>query len=154
MAAVTETTRVMIVEEAEELREFLVQTLRKGGYRVVVAGDGGEALALLQSSGVDAIVLDLGLPDMDGHQILRRLRLDPRTIGIPVIAVTTNPPFTPPSLDADCVLFKPVGSGRLLSELERMIGSGAQRPAASEPSAARAPLTNARDRNATCHHAA
>ena len=65
--------RVFVVEDDASLRETLRQALAAEGHRVETAGDAASALALIERVSVDAIVLDLGLPDMDGLDVLARL---------------------------------------------------------------------------------
>jgi two-component system copper resistance phosphate regulon response regulator CusR len=66
--------RLLLVEDTPRLRDTLVRTLRADGHAVDAAADGREALAFLDGFAYDIVVLDLMLPDMDGLDVLRRLR--------------------------------------------------------------------------------
>src|SRR4051794_6358802 len=64
----------LVVDDAEELRELLGSVLRREGFRVEMAADGDGALATARSSDPDVVVLDIGLPGIDGVEVCRRLR--------------------------------------------------------------------------------
>ena len=82
--------RILAVEDDPGIRDFYRSFLRESGHEALIAADGREALDLVQQQ-PDAIVLDLGLPEMDGYEVLERLRSDPGTRDIPVIIVTGYP---------------------------------------------------------------
>jgi DNA-binding response OmpR family regulator len=66
--------RALVVDDAAEFRELVAAVLRRDGFSVEVAGDGPAALDLARSFGPDVVVLDLGLPGMDGVEVCRQLR--------------------------------------------------------------------------------
>ncbi len=66
--------KVLVVEDDRSVTRMLGFALREAGFQVFLAGSGGEALAALEASPVDAVVLDLGLPDGQGSQVLEWLR--------------------------------------------------------------------------------
>ena len=68
------TERVLVVDDDRQIARALATGLRSHGYEVVTAGNGETALDLLTGSPFDIVVLDLGLPGMDGHEVIRRLR--------------------------------------------------------------------------------
>ncbi len=80
--------RVLVVEDSEVIRRVLSLILQGEGYLVDLADTGGSALALAQRLQPDAVTLDLGLPDVDGREVLRRLKEDPRTRSIPVVVIS------------------------------------------------------------------
>lgn len=80
--------RILIVEDEERIASFLVAGLEAHGYAVDRAATGGEALARLRAGTPDLIVLDLALPDIDGLDVLRRLREEHRRV--PVIILTAR----------------------------------------------------------------
>jgi CheY-like chemotaxis protein len=82
--------RILAVEDDADIRDFYRSFLREEGHEALLAADGRQALELARQK-PDAIVLDLGLPEMDGYQVLERLRSDPDTRDIPVIIVTAYP---------------------------------------------------------------
>ena len=66
--------RILIVEDEEHISSFLKKGLRSNGYTASVAETGHDALALARSGEFDLVILDIGLPDMDGYEVLQRLR--------------------------------------------------------------------------------
>ena len=71
-------SQILIVEDERRIASFLDKGLRAHGFTTIVAGTGEEALSHLRSGGIDLVILDIGLPGMDGHELLRELRsMDP-----------------------------------------------------------------------------
>jgi two-component system alkaline phosphatase synthesis response regulator PhoP len=81
---------VLVVDDEPNVRDYLAQILRDAGFRVVTAGDGVEALALIRASPPDFISLDLVMPRMSGHKLLYELRKDRDLSRIPVVIVTAH----------------------------------------------------------------
>lgn len=79
--------RILVVED-HPLNVKLVRLLLQGTYEVRTAGDADEALRVLQGYQPDLILMDVQLPGMDGLELTRRLKADPRTRGIVVVALT------------------------------------------------------------------
>jgi two-component system KDP operon response regulator KdpE len=79
--------RVLLIDDEPQIRKFLDISLRAQGWRTLLAATGTEGLALLASQGADLVVLDLGLPDLDGQAVLRELRQWSR---VPVIVLTVR----------------------------------------------------------------
>ena len=86
-AAIAPPPRVLVIDDEPQIRRFLEISLRAQGYRVLQAGNAEEGLAALASHGADLVVLDLGLPDRDGHEVLRELR---QWSAVPVIMLTVR----------------------------------------------------------------
>jgi two-component system, OmpR family, KDP operon response regulator KdpE len=109
--------RVLIVDDERPIRRFLNASL-SGEYTVLEAATGVEALAVTVSGRPDAIILDLGLPDMDGVDITRRLR---EWIQIPIIVVSVRDreedKIAALDAGADDYLTKPFGVGELMARL-------------------------------------
>src|SRR4051812_14256618 len=82
--------RVLLVEDAPFLRYAFGRLLRLHGFEVVEANDGREALDRLAESRPQLVLTDLMMPVMDGIELIRRLRDDPQTADIPVVAITAN----------------------------------------------------------------
>src|SRR6266567_1327872 len=82
--------RVLFVDDDSATRDGYTTHLVKLGYDVMPAATGGETLAFASSWAPDVIVLDLGLPDIDGWEVARQLRAAPRTVSIPIIALTAS----------------------------------------------------------------
>src|ERR1700719_2674422 len=66
--------RILVVEDEKRIADFLSRGLENGGYSVEVAGDGATALERVHATEYDLIILDLGLPDMDGIAVLKKIR--------------------------------------------------------------------------------
>jgi two-component system phosphate regulon response regulator PhoB len=81
---------IVVIEDEEDIRELIRYNLDKEGYRVLVANSGEEGLELVVNSMPDLIVLDLMLPGIDGLQVCRQLKADPKTRNIPVVMVTAR----------------------------------------------------------------
>jgi CheY-like chemotaxis protein len=81
---------ILIVEDNEVNRDVLSRRLTRRGFRVLVAADGPAGLAIARTTPPDLILMDLSLPEVDGWECTRRLKLDPSTAHIPVIALTAH----------------------------------------------------------------
>jgi two-component system KDP operon response regulator KdpE len=81
----TSETKIMVVEDNDKLLALLRRALEREGYSVISAISGVEMMKLLYSSRPDLIVLDIGLPDVDGRDLLAALKKDARTFTIPVV---------------------------------------------------------------------
>jgi DNA-binding response OmpR family regulator len=80
---------VLLVDDDSLVRIVARQLMERQGYQVIEAADGATALrALLEDERVDLVVLDLGMPEMDGRAVLRAVRAAPRTAGLPVVVLT------------------------------------------------------------------
>ena len=80
--------RILVVEDDPTMTEMLSILLEETGCEIVTASTGEQALDLAREQALDLVTLDLGLPGMDGRELLRRFRLDPQTTNVPVIVVT------------------------------------------------------------------
>ena len=114
---------VLLVDDNEDCRIIYGSTLRHAGYTVRTADDGLECLASAAADRPGLILLDIGMPRMDGMEALEQLKQNPRTTGIPVIAVSARvgkdqheavlgAGFTE-------VLLKPITPAEILSSVQR-----------------------------------
>jgi DNA-binding response OmpR family regulator len=69
--------RILVVEDEKRIADFLSRGLESGGYAVDVAGDGAHAVEMVHSTEYDLVILDLGLPDVDGLTVLQKIRKGP-----------------------------------------------------------------------------
>jgi len=83
-------SRVLVVEDEPDLADLVALNLRQEGHEVVIAHDGATALAEIQRSQPDLLVLDVMLPDISGLEVCRRLRRSAQTIRLPVIMLTAR----------------------------------------------------------------
>jgi two-component system, cell cycle response regulator DivK len=82
--------RILVVEDNEKNMKLFRDVLVATGYRTLEATTGSEAVDLASEHTPDLVLMDIQLPDLDGVQALGRLRADPRTAGIPVLALTAQ----------------------------------------------------------------
>jgi two-component system KDP operon response regulator KdpE len=112
-------TKVLVVDDEPPIRRFLRTSLTAQGYEVVEADTAKEALGQLARNRVDVLVLDLGLPDMDGIEVLQHLRKSGSDVPVVVLSSRTNEPEKVKALDlgADDYVTKPFGIDELLARL-------------------------------------
>jgi CheY-like chemotaxis protein len=117
------------VDDNQDAAETLSELLRFEGHEVVIAHNGADALRILETYQPDVALLDIGLPDMSGHELARQLRRDPRTRGIRLIALTGfgREPDRERARDAGFAdhLTKPVDIDALLESLHRQLRAAA-----------------------------
>jgi CheY-like chemotaxis protein len=117
--------RVLIVEDNEMNRDVLSRRLASRGYEVLLAIDGLRGLAMAQTQSPDLILMDLGLPEIDGWECARRLKADDATRRIPIIALSAHAMVgdREKALDAGCDDFdtKPIDFVGLLQKMERLL---------------------------------
>ncbi len=108
--------RILVVEDEPDIAELIRYHLQGNGYRVTTAARGEEALAKAHQEKPDLITLDILLPDIDGFEVLQRLKSDEETADIPVVIVSIVPDREDGfRLGAVDYVTKPVDEGRLLS---------------------------------------
>jgi two-component system KDP operon response regulator KdpE len=120
---------ILIVDDEAQIRKLLNITLQSNGYRIHEASTGKEALLLVANNPPDLVLLDLGLPDENGHDVLKHLR-EWFSNPIVIISVQSNETDIVKALDngANDYLVKPFRTGELLARIR-----SALRKAASEP---------------------
>jgi DNA-binding NtrC family response regulator len=130
-------TAVLIVDDEKNLRDGLSEAVRDLGYQALVAASGREALTVAEANKPDAVLLDLRMPDMDGLQVLTRLRAAAHGANVPVAIITAYATaantIEAMRLGAFDHLTKPIGREDLASLLARMIRSGATKLPATDP---------------------
>lgn len=120
-------SKVLLVEDNEMNRDMLSRRLERKGFDVVFAQDGSVAVELAGSEQPALILMDMSLPVMDGWEATRRIKADPATQGIPVIALTAHAMAgdKEKAMEAGCEDYdtKPVDFPRLLGKIESLIGA-------------------------------
>jgi len=120
---------VIVVEDSPTVRERHRAILAGGGYDVRTAGDGAEALDLLDASPADAVVTDLEMPAMDGWQLTTAIRRRPELAGMGVVVVSSRSDDDArrrsAGAGADAYLVKSVEPDRLLGSLARVLEGSA-----------------------------
>jgi two-component system response regulator MprA len=132
MAPVTDRARVLVVEDDPDIGDVVRRSLRREGYDVRLASDGSEALDEAAVFEPDAVVLDLGLPKVDGIEVSRRLRADG---DVPILMLTARDSVDSrvEGLDsgADDYLVKPFDLQELLARLRALLRRRPPRGSAS-----------------------
>jgi len=82
--------RILIVDDEQEIRQFLDIVLREKGFDVLTAGGGAEALGLARSALPDLVLLDIMMPEMDGWTVLERLKAEEPTARVPVAMLSAR----------------------------------------------------------------
>jgi two-component system KDP operon response regulator KdpE len=113
---------IVLIEDAPEIRRFLRATLADHGYRLVEAETGREGLQAAETRQPDLVILDLGLPDVDGLEVIRRLR---EWTGVPILVLSARGQEADKiaALDAgaDDYVSKPFGVGEVLARLRVLL---------------------------------
>ncbi len=116
---------IMVVEDNELSRDALSRRLARRGHRVVLAVDGEQAIALAHSEQPDLILMDLGLPRIDGLEATRHLKADPGTRRIPLIVLSahamTNDRDKALHAGADDFDTKPIRFQTLLDKMDALL---------------------------------
>jgi len=122
-------SKILLVEDNEMNRDMLSRRLERKGFEVVIAVDGQAGVDMASSTNPDIILMDLSLPVMDGWEATRRLKADPATQRIPVIALTAHAMSgdEEKAREAGCDDYdtKPVNLNRLLEKIGSLLSSGA-----------------------------
>ena len=133
----TPTTRLVVssqrtlvyVEDNEDARATMAELLRSFGYEVVEVPDGKSVLAAVIATQPDAVLVDIGLPDIDGYEVARRLRANPSTQSIPLIALTGYGQLRDKEAAAlagfNLHLVKPVDPASVLKAVEQVLAKSA-----------------------------
>lgn len=110
--------KVLVVDDDHQIREALRRGLQARGYEVLSAANGETALDILSAASVDVVVLDLGLPGIDGHDVIRRLRSF-SDVPVVVLSVRESQIEKVAALDAgaDDYVVKPFGMDELLARM-------------------------------------
>ena len=120
-------SKILLVEDNEMNRDMLTRRLERKGYEVVIAVDGKAGIDMASSATPDIILMDLSLPVIDGWEATRKIKADPATQPIPVIALTAHAMAgdEQKALEAGCDDYdtKPIELPRLLGKIENLLAS-------------------------------
>jgi CheY-like chemotaxis protein len=116
---------ILLVEDDAMIREMLARRLKWEGYQVITAANGAHAVTLVQSEPIDLILMDMGLPVMNGWQATNRIKASPATCAVPIIALTAYALTEDrrKCIDAGCDDYetKPIDFARLLVKIQGLL---------------------------------
>jgi CheY-like chemotaxis protein len=119
--------RILLVEDNEMNRDMLSRRLARRGFEVLIAENGQAGVDLTVSERPDLVLMDMSLPVMDGWEATRRLKADPNTSGIPIIALSAHAMASDRelALEAGCDDYdsKPVDLTRLVRKIEQLLAA-------------------------------
>jgi len=117
--------KILLVEDNEMNRDMLSRRLKRKGHEVIIAVDGGEGVELASRTLPDIILMDMGLPVLDGWQATRKIKANAATAHIPVIALTAHAIAgdREKCIEAGCDDYdtKPVEFPRLLAKINTLL---------------------------------
>ena len=113
--------KILVIEDEKSIARFISTILTANGYEAMRAASGAEAMSMISSHCPDLVILDLGLPDMDGLDILRQLR-SWSTLPVVVVSARSHEQDKVSALDlgADDYLTKPFSTGELLARIRAL----------------------------------
>ena len=121
----TEQRTILVADDESHILHVVSLKLRNAGYRVVTARDGAEALEMAQQERPDLLITDYHMPQLNGLELCRRLKQDPKTTGIPAIMLTARGYELEPSDTEQSgilrMLSKPFSPRHLLSTVEEVL---------------------------------
>ena len=133
---------VLVVDDEAGMRQLLSDVLpAELGVRVVLANDGNEALVWMRSGPIDAVLLDLRMPKLDGFEVIRRIKAEPEWRSVPVLVLTAaGAPTIREAVaeGADDWIAKPFELDELTARLAKWLGKTSPRARADERDAAAA----------------
>jgi DNA-binding response OmpR family regulator len=114
---------VLLVEDDRSVRRYLEVTLQRSGYTVLTAADGLEAMKLAMSSPIDVVVTDAVMPNLNGQELARFLRSNPKLSHLPIVLLTGQENKESVSAEnlIDVFLYKPVRADELKSCLNGLL---------------------------------
>jgi DNA-binding response OmpR family regulator len=142
VAPVRKNKKILVVDDEKDIVETIAYNLRRHGYDVAMAYEGTDALEVAFRESPDLILLDLMLPGLDGMEVARRLKADPRTSSTPLVMLTAKGEETDVviglTLGADDYVTKPFSMKILLARLNTVLRRGEPQGTAEEAGILRA----------------
>jgi DNA-binding response OmpR family regulator len=120
--------RILIVDDEPNIVVSLEWLMRREGFETLVAGDGEAALAAVEQGAPDLVILDVMLPTMNGFEVCRRIRSEPRFAGVKILILSAKGRDTEVAkglgLGADAYVTKPFSTKDLVAQIRQMVGAG------------------------------
>jgi CheY-like chemotaxis protein len=117
---------ILVVDDSPTSRDILGTILRHGGFSVMEAASVAEAETTLAAEQPDLVLLDLYLPEVDGFELLRRMKAEPATRDVPVVCITAGATKEvrqrAEAMGCEEVVFKPEGPNEVLALVRRVLG--------------------------------
>jgi CheY-like chemotaxis protein len=115
--------RILVADDEEAVRSYFRIVLERGGYEVLEAADGRQAMRITLSTPVDLVITDLIMPEQEGLETIQALRRSGKPVRIVAVSGAVNGPFLSiaAKLGADTVLSKPVDADQLLATVKRVL---------------------------------
>ncbi|OGR93316.1 MAG: hypothetical protein A2992_05865 [Elusimicrobia bacterium RIFCSPLOWO2_01_FULL_59_12] len=124
--------KILVVDDEEHIVMILKDSLEFSGFQVITAYNGEEALASVEKEPPDLIVLDIGMPKVDGWEVCRRLKSNDATRAIPIIILTAYAQISDQkkgaSLGAERFISKPCDLTYLVEEINALLAQKASQP--------------------------
>jgi two-component system OmpR family response regulator len=121
---------VVVADDEEDILELVTTIIERSGHRVVPVRNGAAALAAIQERRPDLVVLDISMPELDGLEVLRRLRSAGETTGLPVLLLSARAQEDDVRLafatGASAYVKKPFSPSELTRRVEDLLGAAAQ----------------------------
>jgi DNA-binding response OmpR family regulator len=115
------TLKVLVIDDNQAHAEGLAELLQLAGFEASHALTGSEGIAVARSLAVDAVLLDMNLPDLNGFEVCRRLRRDPRTAGVAVVFHTAQGSVPGARHEGDAFLTYPVEMSQVYSTIRESV---------------------------------
>lgn len=132
--------RILYVEDDDMSRDVISTRLQRSGFDVVMVEDGQKALDILPTQAFDLIILDMSMPVLTGWEVAARMKANPATAGIPILALSALAMSgdRKKALEAGCGDFdsKPVNLPRLLGKIDALLAKSSPQPPAVKPGVA------------------
>jgi twitching motility two-component system response regulator PilH len=120
-------SKVLVVDDVESELEIICRILQDAGMEVIRANDGEEAIARIREARLDLVILDVVMPRMNGFEVIRELRGDPKTASLPVVFCTQKNTEIDKTwgmdLGADAYINKPFEAKQFISIVQRLLKS-------------------------------
>lgn len=118
-------SKILVVDDSVTLREMIAEILKKSGAEVVMASNGMDALERLKDYTPDLVVLDVVMPKMNGYELCRRIKKDPKTKNVPVLMCSTKceefDRYWGMKQGADAYIAKPFHPQELLATIKQLL---------------------------------